>query len=53
LGNFSVNEIARKYFEGGGHRNASGGTSDLTLEQTLQKFLEILPQYKNQLNINE
>lgn len=53
LGNFSVNEIARKYFEGGGHRNASGGTSNLTLEQTLQKFLAILPQYKNQLNINE
>ena len=53
LGNFSVNEIARKYFEGGGHRNASGGTSTLTLEQTLQKFLEILPQYKDQLNINE
>lgn len=53
LGNFSVNEIARKYFEGGGHRNASGGTSNLTLEQTLLKFLEILPQYKDQLNINE
>jgi phosphoesterase RecJ-like protein len=53
LGNFNVNEMARKYFEGGGHRNASGGTSNLTLEQTLQKFLEILPLYKDQLNINE
>jgi len=53
LGNFSVNEMARKYFEGGGHKNASGGTSNLSLEQTLKKFLEILPQYKNQLNVNE
>jgi phosphoesterase RecJ-like protein len=53
LGSFNVNEMARKYFEGGGHRNASGGSSNLTLEQTLQKFLEILPQYKDQLNINE
>jgi len=50
LGEFSVNEMARKHFEGGGHRNASGGSSSLTLEQTLQKFLSILPEYKNQLN---
>ena len=50
LGNFSVNEMARKYFEGGGHKNASGGSSTLSLDQTLQKFLSILPEYKNQLN---
>lgn len=50
LGNFSVNEMARKHFEGGGHKNASGGTSSLSLEQTLQKFLSILPEYQNQLN---
>lgn len=50
LGDFSVNEMARKHFEGGGHRNASGGSSALTLDQTLQKFLSILPEYKNQLN---
>lgn len=50
LGDFSVNEMARKHFEGGGHRNASGGSSSLTLEQTLQKFLSILPEYKEQLN---
>ena len=53
LGNFSVNEMARKYFEGGGHKNASGGTSNGSLEKTLQKFLDILPEYKNQLNENE
>lgn len=50
LGDFSVNEMARKHFEGGGHRNASGGSSRLTLEDTLKKFLEILPAYKVQLN---
>ena len=53
LGNFSVNEMARKYFEGGGHKNASGGTSSLSLEKTLQKFLDILPEYKSQLTVNE
>jgi len=49
LGSFSVNEMAKKHFEGGGHRNASGGTSKLSLEKTLEKFLSILPEYKNEL----
>jgi phosphoesterase RecJ-like protein len=49
LGSFSVNDLARKHFEGGGHRNAAGGQTNLTLEQTLQKFLSLLPEYKNQL----
>ncbi|HZY80725.1 MAG TPA: bifunctional oligoribonuclease/PAP phosphatase NrnA [Cyclobacteriaceae bacterium] len=49
LEDFSVNEMARKYFQGGGHRNASGGTTRMSLEQTLKKFLEILPEYKEQL----
>jgi phosphoesterase RecJ-like protein len=50
LGNFSVNDMARAHFNGGGHRNAAGGQTTLTLDETVQKFLEILPQYKNQLN---
>lgn len=50
LGNFSVNELARKHFEGGGHKNASGGSSRLSLEETLKKFIAILPEYKEKLN---
>jgi len=53
LGNFSVNELARKHFEGGGHRNAAGGQTHLTLEQTLSKFLALLPEYREQLLANE
>jgi phosphoesterase RecJ-like protein len=49
LGDFSVNALARKHFEGGGHKNASGGSSKLTLEETLQKFLSTLPEYKELL----
>ena len=49
LGNFSVNDMARTHFEGGGHRNAAGGQTSLTLEQTVKKFLEILPLYRDQL----
>lgn len=52
LGSFSVNDMARAHFNGGGHRNAAGGQTTLTLEQTVKKFLEILPQYKEQL-LNE
>jgi Exopolyphosphatase-related proteins len=50
LGDFSVNALARKHFEGGGHRNASGGSSKLSLELTLNKFLSILPEYQSELN---
>lgn len=50
LGSFSVSEFSRQHFEGGGHKNASGGQTKLSLEETLQKFLNLLPQYKEQLN---
>jgi len=49
LGSFSVNEMARTHFGGGGHRNAAGGQTTLTLEQTLKKFLDLLPEYRDQL----
>jgi phosphoesterase RecJ-like protein len=52
LGEFSVNELARKHFDGGGHRNAAGGQTNLSLEQTLKKFLELLPVYKEQLLVD-
>jgi bifunctional oligoribonuclease and PAP phosphatase NrnA len=50
LADFDVNAIARKHFNGGGHKNASGGQSKLSLEETMQKFLAILPDYKDLLN---
>lgn len=49
-GNFSVNEFARNHFNGGGHTNASGGRSSLSLEETVKEFISILPSYKNALN---
>ena len=49
LGTFSVNDLARAHFDGGGHRNAAGGQTNLTLEETLKKFLALLPQYKDEL----
>jgi phosphoesterase RecJ-like protein len=49
VGGFSVNEFARKHFQGGGHLNASGGISHESLDATVQRFLSLLPQYQTQL----
>lgn len=49
VGNFSVNEFARNHFHGGGHTNAAGGRSESNLEETINHFVSLLPQYKNAL----
>ncbi len=49
VGDFKVNTLAREYFEGGGHKNAAGGDSFLTMEKTLDKFEQLLPAYKKEL----
>jgi phosphoesterase RecJ-like protein len=49
-GDFSVNEMSRTHFNGGGHTNAAGGRSDLSLSNTVDKFISILPSYNKALN---
>jgi phosphoesterase RecJ-like protein len=48
-GSFSVNKFAREHFNGGGHDNAAGGRTEISLEATVSKFLSILPNYQNEL----
>ncbi len=48
-GEFPANEICKKYFEGGGHRNAAGGQSEEKLDDVVAKFKSILPEYKTLL----
>lgn len=48
-GDFSVQEIARKHFKGGGHKNAAGGASFRSLRATVNRFKAILPEYQKQL----
>ena len=48
-GKFSVNKFARNYFNGGGHDNAAGGKSDLSMQGTIEKFKGLLPNYKQDL----
>jgi phosphoesterase RecJ-like protein len=49
-GDFSVNEFSRSHFNGGGHINAAGGRSEDDMKTTIDKFISILPQYKQQLS---
>ncbi len=48
-GDFPANEICKKYFNGGGHRNAAGGQSDRKLLEVVSDFKAILPEYKSLL----
>lgn len=48
-GDFSVKELSAVHFNGGGHQNAAGGKSLISLDETIAKFLALLPFYKEQL----
>ena len=49
-GNFDVNKLARKDFNGGGHKNAAGGNSPDSMEKTIDRLRKVLKGYKNDLN---
>lgn len=48
-GNISVQEMAKKHFRGGGHKNAAGGASYASLPATIKKFKKLIPQYQEQI----
>ncbi len=41
-GNINVQQICARHFNGGGHRNASGGSSKTTLSETIKTLKEII-----------
>jgi len=41
-GSLDVNELCKNYFEGGGHRNAAGGKSNVSVEETKKNLITIL-----------
>ena len=49
-GEFKVNDIANKYFSGGGHENAAGGISNTNIQETIEKVKDIIIEYKEELN---
>ena len=50
VGDFSVNDFARKHFNGGGHNNAAGGRYQGAPQQAIDYFLTCLPGYKAELD---
>jgi phosphoesterase RecJ-like protein len=49
VGDVPANEMCRQYFNGGGHFNAAGGHSSASLQEVVNQFKSILPEYKKLL----
>ena len=49
-GEFSVNDLAREHFNGGGHRNAAGGNMSKPIMEVVDEIKSILENYKHLLN---
>lgn len=43
--NIDVNEFARRYFNGGGHKNAAGGKSFASMGETIETFKKAIAEY--------
>ncbi len=48
-GNFSVDNFARNYFNGGGHLNAAGGVSTESMDKTIIRFKNALKNHISEL----
>lgn len=48
-GAFSVHELAKAHFSGGGHKNASGGSMKTDLKTAVNALIAVLPNYKSGL----
>jgi len=48
-GNFPANLVSMNHFNGGGHKNAAGGESKMSIQESMEKFESILPLYKHLL----
>jgi phosphoesterase RecJ-like protein len=44
-GDVDVNAFARRYFDGGGHKNAAGGKSTGTMEETIKRYREAVKEF--------
>lgn len=44
-GRYDVDVFARRYFNGGGHKNAAGGKSFLPMEETINHYIESVKEF--------
>jgi len=49
IGAFPANEMARTYFNGGGHRNAAGGKVETSITEAIGLFKSAIGDYKEEL----
>jgi phosphoesterase RecJ-like protein len=47
MGDFDVNQLAREHFHGGGHINAAGGKSLVSMKETISNFEQIVKNNPN------
>ncbi|MEP0366750.1 MAG: bifunctional oligoribonuclease/PAP phosphatase NrnA [Cyclobacteriaceae bacterium] len=47
VGDYAVNDFAAEHFDGGGHKNAAGGHSELSLEETVNKFKKLISTFQD------
>ncbi|WP_295958357.1 DHH family phosphoesterase [uncultured Alistipes sp.] len=47
-GDVDVNLFARKYFNGGGHKNAAGGKSFLTMQETIDHYIRSVREFADE-----
>jgi phosphoesterase RecJ-like protein len=52
-GNVDVNRFARKYFNGGGHKNAAGGKSFQSMEQTIAHYVQAVDEFARDGGLDE
>ncbi|MGL5317945.1 MAG: DHH family phosphoesterase [Bacteroidales bacterium] len=45
IGNIAVNELSNKYFNGGGHKNAAGGSWNGSMEEAVALFERVIADY--------
>lgn len=48
-GSFNANELSRKCFNGGGHRNAAGGEMKGSIHEVINHFENTLPSFRREL----
>jgi len=52
-GDVDVNLFARKYFNGGGHKNAAGGKSFLPMEETIAHYIRSVREFAEEGRLGE
>jgi phosphoesterase RecJ-like protein len=50
VGEFSARDFSATHFGGGGHHNAAGGASELTLNEVVDKIVSLLPEHADKLD---